>query len=51
LEKEIQRRLDQMSEKDRKKLEEQIKKEIDKKNIQEHGKDLQVQKELLNQDE
>jgi len=40
-----------MSEKDRKNLEEQIKKEIDKKNIQEHGKDLQVQKELLDKDE
>ena len=46
-EEEVERRLNEMSKKDIKKLEEQIKKEIDKKNLEEHWKDLQVQKKLL----
>ena len=49
LEKEVERRLSGMSDKELEKFEEEMKKELDKRNIQEHKKELQVQKELLEQ--
>ena len=48
LEKQIQKKLNEMSEDEMKKLEEQIKDEIDEKNIRENWDSLQLQKELLN---
>jgi len=51
LEKEVQRRLDEMSEEELKKMAEKIKEEIDKKNLEEHWKDLGVQKKLLEKSE
>ena len=48
LEKQIQKKLNEMNEDEMKKLEEQVKNEIDKKNIRENGDSLQLQKELLN---
>ena len=47
LEKEVEKRLSEMSDEELEKFEEEIKKELDKKNIQEHQKELQVQKDLL----
>ena len=47
IEEEIRRRLSSMTQEEMKNFEEQIKNEIDKKNVQEHGNDLQLQKNFL----